>query len=181
MRKEWLSMRTMSDEAVAVPALPVSIAQINDFARRVGEEFGIYDENGRANLPLLLAKLGGVVEVRDGAESLVIDDDDDTFTVYVSGRTSPRRDRFTIAHEVGHLLLHHLNGDRSLRRFTRKGSNAAETQANYFAAALIMPEDHFKAAHAALDGDLWGLARQFDVSPAAAGVRCSVLGLKTAQ
>jgi predicted transcriptional regulator len=170
----------VDDAAVVVEPMPVSTAQINDYAARVGSEFEIYDHNGRADLDLLLSRLGGEVAVRDGLESLAIHDDG-TFTVYVPSRTSPRRDRFTIAHEIGHFLLHHLNGDKRVRRFTRAGSNGAETQANYFAAALIMPREHFIKAHRELQGELWGLARRFDVSPAAAQVRCSVLGLKTAE
>lgn len=173
-------MLTSNDEAVVVEALPVSTAQINDYARRVGTEFQIYDADGRADLGLLLSKLGGDVEVKDGAESLIIHDDE-TFTIYVPARTSPRRDRFTIAHELGHYLLHHLNGDQTVRRFTRLGSNGAETQANYFAAALIMPAEQFRKAHSELGGDRWRLARRFDVSPAAAEVRCSVLGLPSAE
>jgi len=122
----------VDDGAVVVEPMPVSTAQINDYAGRVGSEFEVYDHNGRADLDLLLSRLGGEVEVRDGIESLAIHDDG-TFTVYVPSRTSPRRDRFTIAHEIGHFLLHYLNGDKSVRRFTRAGSNGAETQANYFA------------------------------------------------
>lgn len=170
----------VDEGAVVVEPMRVSTAQINDYAVRVGEAFEIYDEHGWANLDLLLSRLGGEVEVRDGLESLVVHRDG-TFTVYVPTRTSPRRDRFTIAHEIGHYLLHHLNGDTSLRRFTRAGSNAAETQANYFAAALIMPQGFFSKAHAELGGDLWRLARRFDVSPAAAQVRCAVLGLGAAK
>lgn len=173
-------MLTLDDDAVEVSPLEVTTAQINDYARRVADQFGIYDDDGKADLPRLLSMLGGKVEVKDGAESLLVHDDE-TFTIYVSGRTSPRRDRFTIAHELGHYLLHHLNGDRQVRRFTRQGSNAAETQANYFAAALIMPTEQFTQAHRALGGDLWRLARQFDVSPAAAEVRAAVLGLPAAK
>ncbi|WP_445163703.1 ImmA/IrrE family metallo-endopeptidase [Mycobacterium sp. Dal123C01] len=164
--------------AVVVEPMQVSTAQINDYAARVGSTFDIYNHEGRADLDVLLSKLGGDVQVRDGIESLMIDEDG-TFTVYVPSRTSPRRDRFTIAHEIGHYLLHHLNGDTNRRLFTRAGSNVAETQANHFAAELIMPRDYFVKAHGDLGGDLWGLARRFDVSPAAAQVRCSVLGLGT--
>ncbi|WP_080559278.1 ImmA/IrrE family metallo-endopeptidase [Prescottella equi] len=166
---------------VAVTATPLNISTsgINDYAVRVGEAYGIYSPDGCADLDHLLQQLGGEVEVRDGVESLAIDKKSGTFTVFVPGHTSPRRDRFTIAHEVGHYLLHHLNADEGNRlwRFTRLGSNGAETQANIFAAALIMPEAHFRRAYSELNGNVHAIASRFDVSPAAASVRCSVLGL----
>lgn len=164
-------------DAVVVEPLKATYAQINDYAVRVGSTFGIYDDDGHANLDVLLDSLGGDVRVRDGNESSVVHDDG-RFTVFVPSSTSPRRDRFTIAHEIGHYLLHYENAGRKQKVFTRRGSNHAETQANYFAAALIMPVEHFTQAFNELGGDLWKLARQFDVSPAAAEVRCSVLGLK---
>ena len=168
----------MSATAVCAEPLNISTSQLIEYALRVGSVYDIYSETGCADLDKLVDSLGGEVEVRDGSESLVVKEDG-TFTVFVPGHTSPRRDRFTIAHEIGHYLLHHVNAPegKRLSRFTRLGSNGAETQANYFAAELIMPRDYFSKAFYELEGDIYGLARRFDVSPAAAQVRCSVLDL----
>ena len=62
----------VDEGAVVVEPMRVSTAQINDYAVRVGEAFEIYDEHGWADLDLLLSRLGGEVEVRDGLESLVV-------------------------------------------------------------------------------------------------------------
>lgn len=64
------------------------------------------------------------------------------------------RQRFTIAHEVGHLLLHRgreLIIDKSVRISYRNevssmATNIEEMEANAFAAALLMPEDWVRGA-----------------------------------
>lgn len=58
------------------------------------------------------------------------------------------RRRFTIAHELGHLLLHEgqeVRYDRDFRVNLRSdessaGTNVEEVEANFFAASLLMPE-----------------------------------------
>ena len=64
-------------------------------------------------------------------------------------RTQPEnRRRFTIAHELGHLLLHHdgqeVTFDKDFRVSLRSdesslGTNVEEVEANFFAASLLMP------------------------------------------
>jgi Zn-dependent peptidase ImmA (M78 family) len=90
------------------------------------------------------------------------------------------RQRFTIAHEIGHLQMHPgqpVFVDRETRVNLRAGqSNTEETQANGFAAELLMPRVQLRDAVEALlvrspnlpSADLIGqLAEQFEVSAAA--------------
>jgi Zn-dependent peptidase ImmA (M78 family) len=104
------------------------------------------------------------------------------------------RQRFTIAHEVGHFVLHapdsqqqRLFVDRSMM-FKRDedsstGDAVQEIQANQFAAALLMPEklirEEMAAAHLDLDDeeDVSNLAKRFNVSGAAMTFRLKNLGL----
>jgi Zn-dependent peptidase ImmA (M78 family) len=104
------------------------------------------------------------------------------------------RQRFTIAHEIGHLRLHRgrpMFVDRSVR-IDRRDANAAlgidpeEIEANGFAAALLMPDQMIVTALAqsALPRSTSGagqliarLARRFDVSPQAMEYRLANLGL----
>ena len=66
----------------------------------------------------------------------------------VNSSHSPSRQRFTIAHEIGHLLLHgdeeiHIDEKRPLGRRDELSSQAEdprEIEANQFAAELLMPE-----------------------------------------
>lgn len=68
-----------------------------------------------------------------------------TWAIRVNDTHPPVRQRFTIAHELGHLLLHGYtapHADRSFRfRDTRssEGSALEEVEANQFAAELLMP------------------------------------------
>ncbi|WP_284753197.1 ImmA/IrrE family metallo-endopeptidase [Arthrobacter sp. efr-133-R2A-120] len=150
---------------------------IQEYACQVGDAYHVYDEQGCADLDLLLQKLGGTTEYASDSESLHVRNVGD-FTVYLPQFTSNRRDRFTKAHELGHYFLHYLypklTGECS---FARGDRNRAETEANIFASALLMPAEPFQRAHKAYNGDAWHLALHFDVSPAAAAVRAEVLGL----
>jgi hypothetical protein len=85
-------------------------------------------------------------------------------------REWPPRKRFTIAHELGHWILHR-TGQQAL--FCRHGSveesdrpelPPAEVEANAFAAALLMPADLVRAHHRACSGDLEQLCLIFDSS-----------------
>ena len=103
----------------------------------------------------------------------------DVLTIFIPHHTSARRDRFTKAHELGHYFLHYLYPKVSGEaRFGRGARDRAETEANVFASALLMPSEQFKRAYAEVGGDVWQLASRFDVSPRAAEVRAEVLGLR---
>lgn len=52
--------------------------------------------------------------------------------------------RFIIAHELGHSILHCSAGEPYFHRENTKGKNESENEADYFAAALLMPKDSFK-------------------------------------
>src|SRR5215204_1141419 len=75
-------------------------------------------------------------------------------TIGVNRWHHPHRQRFTVAHELGHYLLHrdalHLFVDASPVFYRRSGSAPAdkiqERQANEFAAALLMPDPTIKVA-----------------------------------
>lgn len=116
---------------------------------------------------------------------------------YVCVRSSdPRyRQRFTLAHELGHHHLRHqfqpgdhVHVDRG-NFISQRGARAAagidvkEIEANQFAASLLMPEMLLKPRAEALGApDLWDhdveyLAREFDVSEQAMTIRLTALGL----
>ncbi|MCV7013063.1 ImmA/IrrE family metallo-endopeptidase [Mycolicibacterium madagascariense] len=150
---------------------------IASYAEQVGVKNGIYEPTGRANIDLLLRRLGGQLANAIDEESSHVRERG-AFTIFVPQLTSARRDRFTIAHELGHYFLHYLHAkEQGEKSFSRGGRDRAETEANVFASALLMPAEAFKAAHRAYSGDTWKLAAHFDVSPRAAEVRAQVLEL----
>lgn len=51
--------------------------------------------------------------------------------------------RFIIAHEFAHSVLHYKTGQIYLHRENKKGKDSEENDADYFAAALLMPKESF--------------------------------------
>jgi Zn-dependent peptidase ImmA (M78 family) len=103
----------------------------------------------------------------------------------------PNRQRFTIAHELGHLLLHsggdvHVDKSFSVKHRderSAKGTDLEEMEANLFAAELLIPvqclrEDLKKVGALDLlhDEKVGQLAKLYQVSNQAMAVRLSHLG-----
>ena len=108
-----------------------------------------------------------------------------------NSKDMPARQRFTIAHEIGHFLLH----SRSQSLFIEKlekvmyrnmesstGELLKEREANAFAAALLMPKRLVEETVAELSENefedfIHSLAVRFKVSDNAMGIRLSNMGL----
>lgn len=90
-----------------------------------------------------------------------------------NGNHAPARQRFTVAHEIGHLLLHP-PGRRFRDRISSMGVDLAEIQANNFAASLLMPSWMISAA--APGKSISALADIFGVSEQAMQIRLKALG-----
>lgn len=87
------------------------------------------------------------------------------------------RNRFTIAHELGHVLLGHVNEGNPRERDTTFGNyNPVERAANIFAAELVMPEMKVKELFSGA-GSVQQLSEIFGVSNAAMSYRLQNLGL----
>lgn len=95
--------------------------------------------------------------------------------VYKGARSGIGRDRFTIAHELGHYLLHNEPG--LARTMKPKGSlpsyRCSEWQANSFAGALLIPTDVIQALR-----DPGAIAETCGVSFDAAVVQMKVMTQK---
>jgi Zn-dependent peptidase ImmA (M78 family) len=119
-----------------------------------------------------------------------------TTLIGINSRNSPRRQRFTIAHELGHYCLHDgkpLIVDQSVMVNKRndvssQATDQEEIEANQFAASLIMPELWVRRSAAmqlaagvnSRDQLVTALAREFDVSVDAMGWRLINLGISSA-
>ena len=105
---------------------------------------------------------------------------------------APVRQRFTIAHEIGHLLLHETRAmivDTHVYRrdeTSSMGTKKEEREANRFAAELLMPSDFVeRAVDDALSEDpgittkqlVSGLASAFQVSEQAMEIRLGNLNI----
>lgn len=98
------------------------------------------------------------------------------------------RQRFTIAHEIGHFVLHYAGGagaafygdlpqNFDVTDAGRGEHLRREAEANAFAAELLMPLEMVDAMYAVEKGDVLRLARHFHVSPEAMERRLARLGL----
>jgi Zn-dependent peptidase ImmA (M78 family) len=138
-------------------------------------------------------RLGGTLEFGclDSKVEALIQKDGERFKIVVRDTNPPARNRFSVAHELGHLFLHMgylVDPDKwtNAKEYTdsvyfRYGHGVEEDEANEFAAAFLMPESEFKQAvrSAAKDGDfsIEDVAKVFDASTAAVARRGRLLGI----
>ncbi len=167
-------------------------------ARRRAEE--LLREAGIVAPPVpvqqLAERVGAVVRYApfDGQMSGLLhrSEDENRAVIGVNSRHPTVRQRFSIAHELGHLLLHRPALQIDQHAFVSfrnsKSSNATdphEIEANQFAAALLMPEAVLRECveqlwqDADVEESIGPLARQFDVSAQAMTIRLTSLGAIT--
>ena len=156
--------------------------KIERYVDRLISHHKLFESTDAVDLKAFLAKIGGQLEFGETVESLVVRDKNN-FTIFLPNLTSWRRDRFTIAHELGHYFLHYRYFDLDEReipekRFKRYGRSGAETEANHFAGMFLMPRNRFVRRFGETDGNVADLANMFEVSTAAAQVRCQALRLE---
>jgi Zn-dependent peptidase ImmA (M78 family) len=116
---------------------------------------------------------------------------DSEYSILINTNKPATRQHFTLGHELGHYFLHqdllhqesaivdgdaYLDGPTILYRLDDVGVKQLETEANNFAASLIMPADLVRRAWEAA-ADIEECARIFNVSPIAMTIRLMRLGL----
>ncbi|MGV7033464.1 ImmA/IrrE family metallo-endopeptidase [Methylobacterium symbioticum] len=175
--------------AVPVPTRLLK-ARIHEFAESVAARLNF--RYGAAIEPLVV-RLGGRIEYKTAdlsagklPESIVVRAIND-FVIYLPSITSIVRDRFTIAHELGHLFLHYplAAGGRNdvvmtATRWVDESNEAlqrAEWEANWFAAAFLMPSSDFRTAYSENHRSIETTAAMFGVSVKAAQIRAQSLRL----
>ncbi|WP_267424919.1 ImmA/IrrE family metallo-endopeptidase [Methylobacterium sp. GC_Met_2] len=157
--------------------------QVHTFAEAVAEHLGYIPAEP---IDPILQKIDGRLAYRplfgtaESADSIHVEPSGN-FTIFMSGMTSSERDRFTIAHELGHYFLHfplvrkrHPGKMMVATRWvdeTDAIQRRAEWEANWFAAAFLMPADAFRQAATLCDNDVSELSAKFGVSLHAAKIR----------
>jgi len=106
----------------------------------------------------------------------------DVRSIGVNSEHAPTRRRFSVAHELGHYLSGHESYDHDAvhvedRPVWLDPQNRQETEANEFAAELLMPERLLCRDVAAHGLDVPTLARRYDVSEQAMWIQLIDLGL----
>lgn len=146
------------------------------------------NDNGIESSPLdvsALTKLLGIkmrFEPMSGDESGCLKKEAKTggWIMTVNSLHHPHRQRFTIAHELGHFIQHSILADSfEDSAFFRNGEmNRMETEANKFAAELLMPDTKFNEFVSAGSVRVEEIAEFFQVSSMAVRVRAKQLGYK---
>ncbi|MEJ1967404.1 MAG: ImmA/IrrE family metallo-endopeptidase [Rhizomicrobium sp.] len=101
-----------------------------------------------------------------------------TFKITINSSDNPRRRRFTIAHEIGHYILHRdmiEDGVTDDAMYRSALGSFFETQANQYAAFVLMPPNLVKAAFYSGIKSFVDMAKHFDVSDQAAQIRMKTI------
>ena len=101
----------------------------------------------------------------------------DERTIYINANDCAVRQRFTLAHEIGHAVLHEGQNLIDYRSNLDTPGDTREAEANKFAAELLMPEGAFRDVWASRRANRRRVAAYFGVSEQSAGYRAANLGL----
>jgi Zn-dependent peptidase ImmA (M78 family) len=168
--------------------------------RNLVDELLLKNKISKAEVPVeVIAKELGATVVKEATEDnlsgfLLRDIKKDRIIIGVNANHIGTRQRFTIAHEIGHLLLHNeetFHIDKKTEGFSvrlrneesTKGTDRIEREANLFAAELLMPFEFIKKDMEEIgDIDLLHgdetirLAKEYNVSNRALTYRLANLG-----
>jgi hypothetical protein len=101
----------------------------------------------------------------------------DTRAIVLQGGGDERRRRFTIAHEIGHFVLHPARLRPERGGVVTEAMRFEEREADAFAAALLMPEPLVRQAIAEQGASTELLADRFQVSGKAMEIRLRRMGV----
>lgn len=155
----------------------------------------LLDDLNFSNVPVPVDKIAQAhgIEISDAPSdefSGILIRKDGKSLLGVNSKESEVRQRFTIAHELGHYFLHgnkdvfveHREADNGVKK-EKKPRDLKEVQANMFAAALLMPREKLEKDFIAItkngileEHHIESLALKYDVSAQAMNFR--LLNLK---
>jgi Zn-dependent peptidase ImmA (M78 family) len=146
-----------------------------------------YTQDAPVNVEAMARDLGLVVRLdetmdRDTAGKIVKEATGSPagYAVYINASDIPPRRRFTLAHELGHYVLHRdLVGDGLIdsAMYRSKLGDIYERQANRFAADILMPAALVRGLYRGGTTALAPLATMLGVSEAAVRIRLQELRL----
>ncbi|MFT4968131.1 MAG: Zn-dependent peptidase ImmA (M78 family), partial [Candidatus Deianiraeaceae bacterium] len=87
--------------------------------------------------------------------------DDSQKTIFINEKYSATRNLFTIAHEIGHFILHTGSNNRfdEYHKYT-DAERKREYEANAFAGKLLMPENKFVEVFKKYKGDFYKILKK---------------------
>lgn len=161
---------------------PDLLVSVNDILKKA-EESGLYIDNS-LNIKELILSFEDIeikYDAMDIAKSGSLSCIDGKWIMCINSSHNPKRQRFTMAHELGHYILHKGKNIEFVDTtfFRSDEMDSIEYNANEFASRLLMPEDKLRKL---IDEDriknIGELASIFDVSSAAMKYRVISLGYR---
>ncbi|WP_048956946.1 ImmA/IrrE family metallo-endopeptidase [Enterobacter bugandensis] len=162
-----------------------AINNVSFIANTPSELLSFAEEHGISIEPLdvtELTKLLGIqmrMEPMAGEESGCLKKDKmGQWIMIINSLQHPHRQRFTIAHELGHYIKHTIMQENFMDTtfFRNEESNPMEHEANKFAAELLMPKKMFVHFIENVSKQVDDLAKHFQVSSMAVRIRAKQLG-----
>lgn len=146
---------------------PDLIIDVDDILREAADNECV---DGKGNLLLdKIAELHHITvryEELPSTQSGYIRSNGDDYTIGINAKHHPKRQRFTLGHELGHYFLHRGKNvefeDEIMYRI--ENSSSIEYAANEFAARLLIPQDRLEERIKEGMTDLKELADYFEVS-----------------
>ena len=168
--------------AVKSAEAPKDYSELED----AGDLLNFAAKNNIRTEPLDISSLAQLLGIKmifepmkgDDSGSLKKNKKTDEWVMKVNSLHHPNRQRFTIAHELGHFIKDSANQDEfSDTVFFRNGeSNPMEVAANQFAAELLLPEESFRKYVESTSSKVEDIADHFHVSSLAVRIRAKQLG-----
>jgi predicted transcriptional regulator len=172
-----------------IPPADLSAIDIEDIAVRLARAVD-FDPLDPSSLDNVLDAMGAEVHLvdfweLDPKDAISLDvDEPGCFDIYVPDRTMIEAQRFAVAHEIGHYILHYLHpivnkqATPMPHRFNRYSLGQADKEASWFAAGFLMPGNKFRTTYEKHNKALALVARDFGVTIRAATNRAKFLELK---
>lgn len=151
MTADYIKAKEKAEEILRLFRIEGNITPVFDIAERFQIQIKI------VNMPDNMQAVAGFLS-QDGK------------AIYVNADDAPNRQTFTVAHELGHFFLDHKPEERGvLFRITTLNNTPIESEANCFAANLLVPEEkirkvisdyHLKASDAGLIAKIFGVSEE---------------------
>jgi len=151
-------------------ALNMGKDEVFDIAEWLSQQHGYAPD--RDLWTIVTEELGGTIELKDFSQL------EEDASIYVRGlgdfsielpyALPNETERFCLAHEVGHYVLHYVipysqNNKMKPMKAHRYGNDRTEYEANWFAAAYLLPKPQFVSVFDAMSGNHSLIANHFRV------------------
>lgn len=171
---------TAQRKTVTPTASNLSKQVVSTFASELADKLGY---RSASDLERIVHDLGGEIRyenwgMEDNGGSLeVCPGETPGFIIRLYSFAGTLRNRFTIAHELGHYFLHS-NVGKDRISVNRAGSGRLEWEANWFAGAFLLPEKRFREDWARYGQCTTRIASVYKVSEPVVEIRLEALGMK---